>query len=151
MHNSTWVTLKGVFGELLGVAHKLAASLGHLLGGNKNNEFSAVQQFCVALCTKGGWKTQVGAWNEATGMKEVIKVDYCNLSIYCRYCLATDHLVKDCAMFYGQVGGCGLSNEDSIPHLQPRGEQVSRDEVGGEALSSQCQRLPTRIRATVRG
>lgn len=84
MCNSTWATLKGMFEELLGMAHKLAASLGQLLGRDKNNDFSVAQRFCVALCTEGGWKTQVGAWNKAIGMKEVIKVDYCNLPICCR-------------------------------------------------------------------
>ena len=130
------LTLKGIFGELLGVAPKLAASLGQLLGGDKNNEFLAAQRFYVPLCTEGGWKTQIGAWNEAIGMKEVIKVDYCNLPICYCYCLAMDYLVKDCAMFYGHVGGCGPSNEDTIPQLQPRGEQVSKDEVGGGTVIS---------------
>jgi hypothetical protein len=59
MRTPTWVTLKGVPGELLDVVHEHARSLGQLLGSDQNNALSTDQRFCVALSTGAGWKTQI--------------------------------------------------------------------------------------------
>lgn len=92
----TWVTLKDVPDEFLGVAEQIAGGLGELLGVDRRNLGSMDQRFCLGLSSGAGWKTQVVVQNAVTGKREVIMIDYCNLPIRCRFCLATDHLVKDC-------------------------------------------------------
>lgn len=92
----TWVTLRGIPGEFLGVAKEIAGGLGELLGSDKRNAHTADQRFCVALQAGLGWQTQLAVTNENTGEKIVILVDYCNLPIRCRCCYSTGHLVKDC-------------------------------------------------------
>ena len=92
----TWVTLRGIPGEFLGVAKDIAAGLGELLGSDKRNACTADQRFCVALQSGQGWKTQLAVHNDITGEKVVILVDYCNLPIRCRCCHSTEHLIKDC-------------------------------------------------------
>lgn len=114
MRTPTWVTLKEVPGELLGVAPEIAGGLGDLLGVDRNNEFSTDQRFCVALSTEGGWQMQVGVRNETTGELSVINIDYGHLPIRCRSCLSTDHLVRNCP---------SLQN----PRDQARGLDVSSD------------------------
>lgn len=93
----TWVTLKGVPDEFLGVAEQIASGLGELLGSDRRNQGSMDQRFCLGLLSGSGWKTQVVVKNAYTSKQEVILLDYCNLPIRCRFCLETDHLVKDCA------------------------------------------------------
>jgi hypothetical protein len=91
-----WITLIGVPCELLCGAHDLAASLRELLGRDRNNALATIQSFCVALNSEGGLKTHVKVTNNITGEEHLILVDYYNLPIRCRFCLATDHLIKDC-------------------------------------------------------
>jgi hypothetical protein len=99
----TWVTLKGVPGEFLNVAAEMAGRLGDLLGSDKRNAYTTDQRFCVGLVSGAGYTMKLGVTNESTGKKEVILVDYCNLPIRCRYCLSTNHLVKDCLVVSGRA------------------------------------------------
>jgi len=48
------------------------------------------------------WKTHITLVNEFIGKQEVILIDYCNLPIYYRYYLSTDHFIKDCHRVLGR-------------------------------------------------
>lgn len=112
----TWVTLRGIPGEFLGVAKEIAGGLGELLGSDKRNATCADQRFCVALQAGQGWKTQLSVTNENMGEKVIISVDYCNLPIRCRCCQSTDHLIKDCP---------GIKAPNSAGETQPSEDQNS--------------------------
>jgi len=92
----TWVTLRGIPGEFLGEADKIAGGLGDLLASDRRNAHTAEQRFCVALQAGQGWRTQLRITNHTTQEQAIITVDYCNLPIRCRICMSTDHLAKDC-------------------------------------------------------
>lgn len=92
----TWVTLRGIPREFLGVGKEIAGGLGELLGCDKRNASLADQRFCVALQSGQGWKTVT---NDSTKEKVVIAVDYCNLPIRCRFCHSTEHLIRECPSF----------------------------------------------------
>ena len=92
----TWITLKGVRRECLGIADQIAASLGEVVGGDKHNAYCTNQRFCIALVSSARYRLQVLVKNNYTGMITVIKVDFGNLPIKCRFCQSLDHLVKQC-------------------------------------------------------
>lgn len=71
--------------------------LGEVLGTDRRNQGSMDQRFCFGLLSDSEWKTHVVVKNASTGKQEVILLDYYNLPIRCQFCLATDHMVKDCA------------------------------------------------------
>ena len=90
----TWITLKEVPGEFLGVAAEIVAELGELVGSDKDNTYNSDQRFCVSLKSREGYRIQVAIKNESTVLFQK-SIDYGNLSIRCRYYLALDYLVKD--------------------------------------------------------
>lgn len=85
----------------------MAKDLGELLGSDKQNSTLADQRFCIGLTSGLGWKTSLSVTNVGTGEKAVILTDYCILSIQCRFCLSTNHLVKNC-------GGLLSKREENI-------------------------------------
>lgn len=92
----TWVTLRRVPDEFQGVARQIAQCLGEVLGGDKNNSTLEDQRFCLALPAGEGWEPSVTVTNATSGFSSTIIIDYINLPIRCRFCLDTDHRVKDC-------------------------------------------------------
>jgi hypothetical protein len=46
-------------------------------------------------------------------------VAYCNLPIQCRYCLATNHLIKDCRTLQGTQGKALAEGQEASPPQQP--------------------------------
>jgi hypothetical protein len=81
----------------VGVIKQIAQSLGEILGNDKRNAYSEDQWFCIALLSSMPYETILGIINPMTGERSEIVIDYNNLSIRCRYYMATDHLIKDCA------------------------------------------------------
>lgn len=122
----TWVTLRGIPGEFLGVAKDIAAGLGDLLGFDKRNDHTADQRFCVALQSGQGWKTQLAVQNEQTQEQILIMVDYCNLPIRCRCCYSTEHLMKDCP----SIKSTGIPGESV--------DGAARDDGSSAAASGQA-------------
>jgi hypothetical protein len=104
------------------VAAKMAGRLGDLLGSDKRNAFTIDQRFCVGLVSGSGYKLKLGVCNESTGKKEVILIDYYNLPIRCRYCLSTDHLVRDCPRIVGKTEEEPPPVEKSSSEPQPNSE-----------------------------
>nr|PNR31133.1 hypothetical protein PHYPA_027450 [Physcomitrium patens] len=98
----TWVTLKNIPSEFLGVDAQMANNLGELLRSDKRNALLMDQRFCIGLSLGSGWKTSLFITNAVTRDKTIILIDYCNLSIQCRFCMSTSHLVKYCRGFPSQ-------------------------------------------------
>jgi hypothetical protein len=92
----TWVILKAVPDEFVGVIKQIAQSLGEILGINKRNTYSEDQRFCIALLSGMPYETILGIVNPVTRERSEIVIDYNNLPIRCRYCMAIEHLIKDC-------------------------------------------------------
>jgi hypothetical protein len=93
----TWITLKDVPGEFLGVVAEIASGLGDLVDSDKCNTYCSDQKFYVALKSGDGYRAQVAVKNKGTGTISKINIDYGNLPIRCRFCLALEHLIKDCS------------------------------------------------------
>jgi hypothetical protein len=91
----TWITLRKVPEEFIGVAEQIAQGIGDLLGVDAANNSSSDQRFCVGLDGKG-WEPSVTVKNKKTGKNYIILIDYNFLPIRCRFCLDTQHSVKDC-------------------------------------------------------
>nr|PNR27401.1 hypothetical protein PHYPA_029553 [Physcomitrium patens] len=93
---STWVTLKNIPGECLGVAAHMASSSGKLLQSNKRIASSIGKRFCIGLSSRSWWKPSLSITNVVTGKRAIILINYYNLPIQCRLYQSTSHLVKDC-------------------------------------------------------
>jgi hypothetical protein len=92
----TWITLRQILDEFLGVCHQIAAGIGEILGTNKANGRAEDPKFCVALDSGAGWEPSVVVTNSITQTKATILIDYNFLPIRCRYCFSTEHCIKDC-------------------------------------------------------
>jgi hypothetical protein len=91
----TWITLRKVPEEFIGVAEQIAQNIGDLLGVDAANNSFADQKFCIGLDGKG-WEPSVTVKNKNTGKQYKILIDYNFLPIRCKFCLDTQHCVKDC-------------------------------------------------------
>ena len=96
-----WLTLKNVLEEFLSSAQEMAGNLGTLLGRHQGNSLSADQKFSVAVKTGVPFDLVLEAVNPVNGETTLIQVDYNNLPIWCRYCLSTSHLIKNCPSVAG--------------------------------------------------
>ena len=90
----TWITLKQVPVEFMGVLH-IAAGIGEVLGTD-NSSNPEEPRFCLALDAHLGWEPSITVTNETTQIKPTILIDYNFLPIRCRLCLDTSHCVRDC-------------------------------------------------------
>jgi hypothetical protein len=91
----TWITLRKVPEEFIGVAEQIARGIGDLLGADSQNSSTTDQKFCVGL-DGSGWEPSVVVKNHKTGKLYKILIDYNFLPIRYRFCLDTKHCVKDC-------------------------------------------------------
>ena len=131
----TWVTLKAVPDEYVGVIKQVAQNLGEILGSDKRNAYSEDQRFCVALLSGRPYETSLGINNPVTGERSEIIIDYNNLPIRCRYCMATDHLVKDC----GGLGEGAKAREHEDNQENSAGEGAPRQNQAGHAGRDRSQ------------
>lgn len=92
----TWITLKQVPEEFQAVAFQIAEGIGELIGIDTSNDHSQDPRFCVALDSSKRWEPAVFVTNEITKITKKIIIDYNFLPIRCRYCLDTNHCVRDC-------------------------------------------------------
>jgi hypothetical protein len=91
----TWITLRKVPEEFIGVSEKIASYIGDLLGVDASNDSTLDQKFCVGLDGKS-WEPSVIVKNQKTGKQYKILIDYNFLPIRYRFCLDTKHCVNDC-------------------------------------------------------
>ncbi|XP_024398413.1 uncharacterized protein [Physcomitrium patens] len=84
----------------------------------------------------------IGAINPITTDMTLIKVDYNNLSMRCRYCLSTMHLVKECeapmeVRWKGQHEATPAihSKEGATPHPSPTGEPPGTQSRVGQQVT----------------
>jgi hypothetical protein len=92
----TWVTLRQVPKEFQSVSHQIAVGIGEVLGADEANGSLEDPKFCLALDSGAGWEPTVLVTNSISQTKATILIDYNYLPIRCRYCLSTDHCIKDC-------------------------------------------------------
>jgi hypothetical protein len=73
--------------------------------------------------------------NPVNSEVSVIAVDYNNLPIRCRHCLATSHLVRDCAVLTGREQKEGGNVEGSSQEVKNKGKEsvVTRTNTGQAA------------------
>ena len=95
MRMPVWVMFKNEPEEFLSSVQDMADKLTVVLGRHKGNAQSLDQKFCVGIKTREPFDLSLKAINLVSGESSIIQVDYNNLPIRCRYCLATFHLVKD--------------------------------------------------------
>ena len=137
----TWVTLKAVPDEFVGIIKQIAQSLGEILGSDKRNAYSEDQRFCVALFSGMPYETSLGIINPVTGIRSEIVIDYNNLPIRCRYCMGTDHLVKECAgLNEGKLKDTGAAN--SQPQQQGPLEGAGQQREGHAAAVAEGSAPP---------
>ena len=74
---------------------EIAKDLKELVGLDKCNDLRAKQRFCITLEFGEGWIIQLAVGNKSNNKQSITLVDYCNLLIRCRYCMATNHLVRE--------------------------------------------------------
>jgi hypothetical protein len=86
-----------VLDEFVGVIKQITQSLDEILGIVKRNTYNEDQRFCIALLLGMPYETILGLVNPMTRRRTEIVIDYNNLPIRCRYCMAVNHLIKDCS------------------------------------------------------
>ena len=105
--------------------------LGNLVAFDRRNNSRIEQRFCMALESGGGWITQSVVTNEINKQQHTILVDYCNLSIRCRLCMSTDHLVKECLRVRGNGVEVNSSKEvSSAKNLDFEGSSLKASKDG---------------------
>lgn len=114
----TWVTLKQIPEEFQAVAMEIAEGIGELIGLDSSNDHSQDPRFCIALDSSKGWESEVYVTNETTQITKKILIDYNLLPIRCRFCLDTQHCVKDCP-----ERNATLKNSDHGPISKPNAPQ----------------------------
>jgi hypothetical protein len=124
MKMPVWITLKDVPGEYMSSAMELAESLDPVLGKNRGNPQSIDQKLCVALIAGSPFILQIEVVNPVNGKVSQIAVDYNNLPIRCRYCLATTHLVRERPTLEGKNVG---SRKESSREGTGRDHEIARD------------------------
>jgi hypothetical protein len=97
----TWITLRHVREEFMGVAKEIAAGIGEVLGVDESNDGIKDPRFCVGLPSGGGWEHSIQVTNAATSTTSTVLVDYNYLPIRCRVCGDTTHCLKDCTTRVG--------------------------------------------------
>ncbi len=96
MRIPTWITLRQVTEEFQAVTKQIAERIGELVGIDSTNDETQDPRFCVSLDASQGWKPSISVTNEATNVTKKILIDYNFLPIRFRYCLDTNHCVRDC-------------------------------------------------------
>jgi hypothetical protein len=112
----TWITLRNVREEFMGVAQEIAAGIGEVLGTEDANDSLKDPRFCVGLSAGGGWEQSVVVTNPITKQKHTILIDYNFLPIRCRACGDTTHCLKECPQRQEQGRSKGKS-------FQPRDKE----------------------------
>lgn len=92
----TWITLKQVSKEYQAVALEIVKGIGEVIGMDTSNDQVQDPRFCIALDSSKGWEPLVQVTNETTKTTKTILIDYNYLPIRCKFCLDTQHCVKDC-------------------------------------------------------
>lgn len=89
------------------------------MGKHRGNAHCLDQKFCIALKIGVLFELTLGVVNLIMGDVTLIKVDYNNLPIQCRYCISSTYIVKDCHALHGAKRTCTQSiaawktNEDA--------------------------------------
>lgn len=96
------ITVRAVPDKLVSSAWDIAQCLRTVLSRDKGNRFEVDEKFCIALTTGSPYCLTISRFNPVAGTVSYIQVDYDNLSTWCRYCLSTEHLVRDCNAIYSQ-------------------------------------------------
>jgi hypothetical protein len=123
-----WVTLKDVPGEYRSSVLEIAESLGPVLGKNRGNLHYNDQKFCVALTAGDPFPIKIEVVNLVNGKISHIAVDYNNLPIRCRHCLATSHLVKECTVLTGKAqreGSVAEAEEKELTNKRNKSREES--------------------------
>lgn len=123
----TWVTLRRVPDEFQSVVRQIAQGLEEVLGGDRNNSTMDDQRFYLALPAGDGWEPTVTVTNASTRASSTIIIDYINLPIRCRFCLETDHRVKDCP-------GLNFNKQKDIPPALTSGTQAPSLSIPSQGL-----------------
>ena len=86
----TWIMLKHVSIEFMGVINKIVARIGKVLGAD-NSSNPDESRFSLALDAHLGWELSITVTKETTQIKSTILIDYNFLPIRCRACLDPSH------------------------------------------------------------
>lgn len=127
-----WVTIKDVPRKFRSNALDIVESLGLVFGKNRGDMQQNDQKFCVAFTAGEPFPITVEVVNPVNGKKSLLVVDYNNLSIRCRHCLSTSHLVKDCSTIKGR----GSSEEHATWEVQAEKNAV---EGSGKRIEVETQ------------
>lgn len=92
----TWITLRNVREEFMGVIREIVAGIGEILGEDDSINGTKDPRFYVGLPAGCGWEPSVTVTNPVTSQKHTILIDYNFLPIRCRACGDTQHCLKDC-------------------------------------------------------
>ena len=65
------------------------------MDSNKRNAYCTDQQFYIVLTLEEGYGSQLSVTNECIGLISIVDVDYGNLPIKCKFCVAITHLVRN--------------------------------------------------------
>jgi hypothetical protein len=77
----TWIILKLVPNEFVGVAKQVAKGLGRVVGVNRKNAYSKDQRFYIALTLSNPYETFVTLTNSVTKVAHMLLFDYNHLAI----------------------------------------------------------------------
>jgi hypothetical protein len=92
----TWITLRNVRVEFIGVAREITEGIGEILGIDESNDGVKDPRFCVGIPVGGGWEHSAVVTNSVTKQKHTIHIDYDFLPIRCRVCGDIQHCLKEC-------------------------------------------------------
>jgi hypothetical protein len=86
----TWITLRKLPREYLGIAAQIAEQVGKFIGSTASNPNRRELRFYIELKSGEGWKPKI-VIKRKSGEKIPVLINYDNLPICCRFCWSTRH------------------------------------------------------------
>lgn len=97
----TWITLRHLEDELRRVAQQIVVGIGELIEAPTTNTEHSDLRFYVLLQSSIDWEQSMVVENSHTKMETKVLIDYNNLSICCKFCIAVDHCFQECPLQTG--------------------------------------------------
>ena len=91
----TWINLKQVPVEFMGVNHKIAAGIGEVLGAD-NSINPDESRFFLVLDVHLGWESSIIVTNKTTHVKSIIFIDYNFLPSDAAHIWIHPHYIRNC-------------------------------------------------------
>lgn len=105
------------------MAQQIAVGIGEFIEAPATNTEHSDLRFCILLQSGIDWEQSVVVKNSHTKMETKVLIDYNNLSICCKFCIAVDHCFQNCHLRTGTRRAMAVQASTTNRHSRPTEEQ----------------------------